>query len=199
MSKGKNANMVKLQAIEVKQEQATKETDMEIGKLIQGDVARIFRASNVVKITNKYSFSFECDEGECHLWHENGRLKLQADGEACNDFVMLIKGVEELVKRTKALDVSTAVQFLCKYLKMKWRIARELERTPISEGELVASNVQPMDLESLPLEERAVAEVLQELFQEAERTGTVGKIHSIDNKMVDAKLEEIKRHQKQQC
>lgn len=166
-----------------------------VGTLGQADVRRVYSAWKIDEITAKHSLRFKYDDGECEITHLNGNYHVELVGEAGDDFEMLITGVQSLQRKTAILEPTDAMEFLYKYCKMSFRILRDLKRSPIAEGELVASNFEPLDLDSLPIEERALAELLQEHHDTAERAGTLGEEDRLTEEELDAKIEEIKRRQ----
>jgi hypothetical protein len=171
-------------------------------KLSLADVKVVYPKSVVKQIVAKYSFEFEFDGAEYRCWHDaKGNVKFTFPEEVGPQMIALI---EEIDGRIHNMDVAAedVRKFLSKYMLMNVMIGEELQQIPRSKLRYETTNVKPLDMDSLPLEEQCGLEALQE---QAEKVHALvaeggksedGVTVTLTKDMVQAKLEEKMRQKK---
>jgi hypothetical protein len=82
-----------------------------------------------------------------------------------------------------------------------WGSANVSTPAPGSENErpvLVPDTMKPLDIESLPLEQQAIAQVLADEAEKAEKAGIEEPTIDLTRAKVKAKLKELKKQKRQQ-
>jgi hypothetical protein len=148
---------------------------------------------------SKYSFNYKIDGEARHTWYDSNTSEVGFDdGKGAEELFNLTEEIDRVIRESHSkadIDVLDLREFACKHLRAMIKVEQELQRAPASERCYKASNVKPMDMDKLSLEEQCVLEVLQEQLEKAESEGAVGegapgeKVYTITKEMVDAKMQ----------
>jgi hypothetical protein len=148
--------------------------------------------SAVRNIVPKYSFEFEIDGSSYRCWHnKKGHLRVTFPKESGPQLFALMREIERLIGAIDECRIDVRL-FLTQYMLMTTRIERELAQIPISERQVMVTNIEPFDVDSLSLEDQCLLEVIQEQSEKVEDEVTF----SINEDMVKAKFEEKKARNK---
>jgi len=142
----------------------------------------------MAEIANKYSFSFMHDGQKTHYWHEGKKFMFQCPESIRPDINTLIDGIDHLRKSVTVFDDAALMEFLYKYTKMYAKFFRELERKEVYQ----VSDIQPIDIDSLSLEEQCLMEVMEEQIEKNNPKGLEGVEIKLTKDMLDAKIAQKK-------
>jgi len=153
-------------------------------KLMKGTVVVKYPPEILARVEKKSSFSFDYSGGECRVTFQDGELTVISPSDAGSEFLELIEGVKRLKQQLQKLDETVAMNFLSKFTKVMAKYHAEFNKHAIYE----VIDSEPVDLDSMPLRERCVAELVMEQHEKAERAGS-NKI-TLTKEMLDRKIRE---------
>jgi hypothetical protein len=148
---------------------------------------------------SKYSFNYKIDGEACHTWYDSNTGKVGFDyEEEAEELFNLTEEIDRVIRESHSkadIDVLDLRKFACKHLRAMIKVEQELQRAPASERCYKASNVKPIDMDKLSLEEQCVLEALQEQIEKANPPGSNecrpdDVTYTITKEMVEAKMAE---------
>jgi hypothetical protein len=170
---------------------------------LEDDIRVIYPPATQNRIRAKYSIDFEIDGGMYHCWNDKkGNVQFTFPQKARPQLATLIEEVNRLID---VVDASTfdVRKFLVKYMVMELAIQEELLKLPFSVAGYETTNVKPLDMDSLSVEDQSLLEVLQEQTEKAHAVAAAkggkpedGVTVTFTKDMVKAKLEEKIRQKK---
>jgi phenylalanyl-tRNA synthetase beta subunit len=162
-----------------------------MAELRNATVVERFPKDKIKEIAQKHSCNFEVGGEKCRCSMGDGRLHIDGPADVIEDISALITGVNNLEKQAKEMHQVDRAHCLYRAFEMLYKFRKELSR--FATYELVDS--EPLDLESMPLEERCLFELMSEQTEASKGDGS--KVFTVTKKMVEArmkqKLEEAKK------
>jgi len=149
-------------------------------------------ADKLEEIQRKHSCSFTCQGEKCTYGMKDGRLGFYIPVDAQPDVMRVIKGAENVERQVENIDQLEVYELLHKVYRMKYRILKEARKCAVYE----LIDEEPLDLESMPLEERCMLEVLDEQSERARAGGS--NEFTITREMLENKIEMTLRDGKKQ-
>jgi hypothetical protein len=138
-------------------------------KFMECDVRETYSDAVLKQAWSKYSFDFKIDGMACPTWYDPQRKKKLCF--ECSDAAELFDLTQEVelgISQSKfgfaTLDVR---KFLCKHLQAMIKVEQELQRAPASECHYEVSDLKPVDMDKLSLEDQCLFEVIQEQSEKA--------------------------------
>jgi hypothetical protein len=154
-----------------------------MSKLMTATIEEKIPADKLKEIEGKHSCTFTYQGQKCTCGIKDGRLNFYAPEDARPDITTLIDGMENVERQVENMDQLEVYEFLYKVFKTKYRFFKEARKYAIYE----VIDEEPLDLESMPLEQRCMMEVLQEQSERARADGC--KVYTITREMVENKIE----------
>jgi hypothetical protein len=156
--------------------------------MMKGTVCKTCPPDVMAEIANKYSFSFMHDGQKSHYWHEGKTIMLECPESIRPDINTLIDGIDRLRNSVTVFDDAALMEFLYKYAKMYAKFFKELERKKVYQ----VSDIQPIDIESVSLEEQCLMEVMEEQIEKNNPEDLDGVEITHTKDMLDAKIAQKK-------